>query len=102
MWVYDRRMMIAKIRKAKGLTQVELASIAGIEQASVSRAERGFEGTTLRIIKAIADALEVSPSQLLSDEREVAEERLIQAYRNLSPDHQAGWMQLALALTESH
>ena len=41
-------MQLARIRKSKGLSQVALAEIVGVEQPTISRIERGDEGVTLR------------------------------------------------------
>ena len=95
---YRAAMRIAEIRRARGLTQVELAARAGVEQATISRAEKGFEGTTLRALRGIAAALDVTLSDLVADEREESEAALLAAYRALPPAQRQGWLQLARAL----
>jgi transcriptional regulator with XRE-family HTH domain len=91
-------MRVAEIRKQKGLSQTDLAEMVGVEQPTISRFEQGGDGITLRLIKQIADALEVSVADLFADDRTPAEQALIRAFRTLSPDRQMGWMDLAQAL----
>lgn len=55
---------IRNIRKARGLSQVQLAEMAGLNQATVSKVERGEMNVTLEVIDAIATALNVQPVQL--------------------------------------
>jgi transcriptional regulator with XRE-family HTH domain len=55
------------------LTQEQLALQAGIERNFVSLIERGINQPTIRILFKLANALEISPSDLLVRvEREVA------------------------------
>jgi transcriptional regulator with XRE-family HTH domain len=91
-------MRAAQIRKAKGLSQEDLADLSGVEQPTISRFERGSDGITLRIIRQIADALDVSVSDLFGDERNEIEDVLIQAYRKMPPERQQGWADLAQVL----
>lgn len=92
---YQFGMQMAKIRKQRGLSQAELADAIGVEQPTVSRLEREDEGATLRLYKAAAQALGISLAELFADEREMAELSLIQAFRGLSPERQAGWIDMA-------
>lgn len=48
--------MIIDIRQEKGLTQKQLAELAGIEQASLSRIENGKVSPDISTIKKIAGA----------------------------------------------
>lgn len=80
---------VAAIRKARRLTQAELADLAGVEQPTISRLERGSESVTLRTITAVAEALNVPVEDLFSDRAE-AERVILRAYRALPPDRQAG------------
>lgn len=85
---------VAAIRKARRLTQADLAELAGVEQPTISRLERGSESVTLRTIVAVASALDVPISDLFSDRAE-AERIILRAYRSLPPDRQAGWVDMA-------
>ena len=50
---------LKKLRKAKGLTQADLANDLGIEISQISRIERGVIGTTVWNLYRIANVLEV-------------------------------------------
>lgn len=90
-------MRAAAIRKAKGLSQAELADLVGVEQPTISRFERGADNVTLRLARQVADALGVSVADLFSDERSAAEQMLLEAFRSLPADRQKGWLDLAQA-----
>jgi len=47
---------VARARKASGLTQVQLASAASVQQAEVSRIERGHANPTVSTLARIARA----------------------------------------------
>lgn len=86
---------VKKMRRAKGLTQAQLAELAGVEQATVSRLERNDVRITMRQIHMIADALGASLSELFANDRSEAESVLVEAFRSLPPDRQQGWLDLA-------
>lgn len=56
---------IRRIRKARGLTQEQLAEEAGMAMRYLSGVERGEENPTLRFLAKIAEALGVPPAELL-------------------------------------
>jgi len=58
---------IKKIRKAKGITQEELAELSGLNRTHLYRLESGRQSMTLRTLKLIADALEVRVRELVKD-----------------------------------
>src|SRR5688572_1474355 len=94
----DMSMRLRYARKERNLTQVELARLSGVKQASVSDLERGesksFRGTTLL---SLARALNVSP-EWLSHGRGPMERRdtpltdraivVAQAWQRLTPELQ--------------
>lgn len=88
---------IAEIRKQRGLSQVDLAEIVGVEQPHISRLERGSEAVTLRLLLQVAEALRVDLAELF-DDRTQAEAFLINVFRSLPPDRQAGWLDMARAV----
>lgn len=88
---------VAAIRKSKGLSQVELADIVGVEQSTISKLERGNESVTLRTIQSVADALGVKVSDLFID-RSDAERTIIAAYRSLPEQRRLGWQDMAKAV----
>lgn len=49
--------VIEQARKALGLTQKELAELAGVDHSTVSRIERRIINPPARTIKALTDAL---------------------------------------------
>jgi len=57
-------MVIAVRRKAKGLTQAQVAEIMGVEKETISRMENGVISPTLPRLQQIAEILECSPSDL--------------------------------------
>jgi XRE family transcriptional regulator, master regulator for biofilm formation len=58
---------IKKLRKASGLTQVELATKAGITQVYVSSLESGArENPSLDILRRLAKALKTDVAELLA------------------------------------
>jgi transcriptional regulator with XRE-family HTH domain len=56
---------IRRLRKAKGLTQEQLAHEAGTAMRYVAGVERGEENPSLRIIVKLAEALGAEPATLL-------------------------------------
>lgn len=99
--LYRAAMRAAEIRKAKGLSQADLAHLVGVEQPTISRFERGSDNVTLGLVRRIADALEVPLPDLFADDRAAAEQALLQAFRQLSPERQRGWMDMAQAIAQS-
>jgi len=56
---------LKEIRLSKGIKQVEIAKILGVDRSFVSNLEKGKTNPTLSTIKRIADALGVSVDRLL-------------------------------------
>lgn len=88
---------LSELRKARGLTQQQLAEMAGTDQATVSKIEnvKGYNYTHDMIIR-ISEALKVEPAELfgLSD----LQERVIHALRSIDdPEKQ----QAAIVVLES-
>lgn len=61
---------IAKIRKERGLTQFELASMVGVAFETISRLERGVSMPSIKILEAISKALAVRLKDLFYFEGE--------------------------------
>ena len=57
---------IRRLRKAKGLTQEQLAHEAGMAMRYVAGVERGEENPSLRFLVKIAEALGAEPADLLT------------------------------------
>ena len=56
---------LAELRKAEGLTQVQVAKKLGITQSSYAHYESGFRRVPLAMIPRIAEALNASEEELL-------------------------------------
>jgi transcriptional regulator with XRE-family HTH domain len=56
---------IGKLRSEAGLSQEELAELAGIHRTYVSQLERGIKSPTLAVLMKVAKALGTRPSRLL-------------------------------------
>ncbi|MBU86039.1 helix-turn-helix transcriptional regulator [Alcanivorax sp.] len=59
---------VRAVRKQKGLSQEELASLAGLDRSYMGHIERGEKNITLLKIYQISDALSLSPAALLAEE----------------------------------
>ena len=46
-------------RKEKQLTQKDLSALTGVDQADISRIERGIANPTLRLLRKLADGLDM-------------------------------------------
>lgn len=62
-------LVFTEVRKSKGISQAKLARLAGVNQTSISRIERGKEPAYPKRGKRIADALgwEGDPSELFEE-----------------------------------
>lgn len=58
---------IKRIRQEKGITQKQLGEILGISQSAVGQFETNKPPQNIKTLKRIADALDVSVSDLVSD-----------------------------------
>jgi transcriptional regulator with XRE-family HTH domain len=56
---------VRRLRKAKGLSQEELALEAGMKRSYVSDLERGTRNPSVRAVGRLATALGVEPGELL-------------------------------------
>lgn len=59
---------IKEIRKRKGITQVELARLLGVTQGAVQKLETGINDLTTKMMKKLAEVLNVEPWELLPKE----------------------------------
>lgn len=59
---------IRRLRKAKGLTQEQLAHESGVAMRYVAGVERGEENPSLKFLVKIAEALGAEPASLLVGE----------------------------------
>ena len=64
------KMILAKIRKEKGMTQEELASKVGVLNTSICNYETGIREPNIDTLKALAKALDCTVDELLADPEE--------------------------------
>jgi transcriptional regulator with XRE-family HTH domain len=57
---------IQKLRKEKGITQEELASMTSLDRVSIGYIEQGIRAPKLRTLLAIAKALKIEVKELFS------------------------------------
>jgi predicted transcriptional regulator len=55
---YDIAVQVMELREKRGLTQAQLAERSGIDQADISRIERGSTSPTARTLQRIGEALD--------------------------------------------
>lgn len=55
---YSLAIQVIELRERHGLTQTQLAERCGLDQADISRVERGAVSPTARTLQRIADALD--------------------------------------------
>ena len=64
------QIRLRELRKAKGLTQVQLAELCGMPQSTISRIESGSTtGIDFDTLDRVAGALDVHPSELIAFDR---------------------------------
>lgn len=93
----DMEEMI-RLRKARGLSQTQLAEMAGCTQATISRIEKGLFRPSHDLLKAIADALKVHPGALFTMAELQA--RVIDAVSRMPPDRQAAALVVLEAMAD--
>lgn len=70
--------LLKKIRVRQGLTQIQLAKMAGVSVQWIARIEQGWTGISNVTRKKIAVALEVSPEEIFPEIREKKEQVLFE------------------------
>lgn len=71
MLVFDSRAVgnkLLEIRKKRGLTQVELAEIAGLADRTYADIERGNANMRVETALRICEALQITPNEILTAE----------------------------------
>jgi transcriptional regulator with XRE-family HTH domain len=77
---------IKELRKQYGMTQDDLGRAVGLQKAAINKYETGIVVNLKQsTLLAIAKVFRVSPSYLLDDDTDPAEQSLISSYRSLSP-----------------
>ncbi|MFP4028463.1 MAG: helix-turn-helix domain-containing protein [Candidatus Brocadiia bacterium] len=65
---------IRRLRKKRGLTQVELADAAGVSQATISLIESGDRDISMNRLRSVSEALETEPEVILWKSLDMPEE----------------------------
>jgi transcriptional regulator with XRE-family HTH domain len=73
---------IKEIREAAGMSQDRLAELAGMSQQTISKLEKGKMDLDVKHMAAIAEALGVSPADLLSNAAMAALREEVEPLRN--------------------
>jgi len=93
------KVLIKELRQTRGMTQDELANMAGITRPYLSQIERGDRRITNDLETKIAEALGVEAGALvdISARGREDEELLLTAFRQLSEEQQDVWIDMARA-----
>lgn len=98
------RLYLKDLRKAKRLTQGQLADAVGATKRQIGAWERGENDLPLDYACAIADVLECTLDEIAGTEKQSNdvfllndERRLLAMYRSMSPDYRAMLMKTAVA-----
>ena len=59
--------ILKRLRKERGLSQMEIVRRTGLDRTTVPKYEKGVRSPNLKTILLIAEALDVSPGQLVQD-----------------------------------
>jgi len=82
------KLRIKELRKARGLTQRELADMAGLSQSYLTELENEKKTINVNRMSAIARALGVAPKDLIVGEEKSPHAKLIALFEPLSADQQ--------------
>lgn len=92
-------LRIKDLRTARGLTVEQLASLAGLSKSYLSEIENGKKQINGRRLEALAAALQVKPTDLISDQEVSADLAAhLDVLRRLGPEDQAAVLRHALGL----
>lgn len=92
---------LATIRNMRGLSQQALADMISKDKATISRAESLSDGTTMKIYKACAIALDVTLEDLFCDLRTDVEMEIVKIFREASEPRKA-FLKDLLLVAETH
>jgi len=68
---------VRDLRKKRGMTQEQLAEVAGVDVKYLGSIERGIENPTVRILEKLAATLSVKVHQIFDFEHEAKGEKLL-------------------------
>jgi transcriptional regulator with XRE-family HTH domain len=97
---------IKRIRKQKGLSQIELGNRIGVSQQVITNYERGIREPNIETLLKIAGALDVTVEAIIADkpikpdeQTSRAMQKRIEQAKKLPPEKQKAFMALVDALT---
>lgn len=77
---------IQSLRKAKGWSQEKFADVCGVHRTYMGHLERGEKNLSFSTLVRLSDALEITVSELLSEERSSATKTIRQSRKNQPTD----------------
>lgn len=91
----NKKHRIIALRRAQGLSQLELAEKAGTSQQALSRVEKGLTQLNEKWAQRLATALGVSQAALMENAMEPDREELMDLYDALSDSQREAVLNLA-------
>ena len=79
-------LRVKELRKARGLTQVELSTLCDVPRSTISLVENGSANTTLQTLQSIADGLGVEVADLFASRSKRSIGAIIQQFNALPDD----------------
>jgi transcriptional regulator with XRE-family HTH domain len=64
------KLRIRELRKARGMTQADLAKLVGVDQSAVAQWETGTSGPHRKNLAKLAQILECTVDELLKENKE--------------------------------
>lgn len=89
-------LRIREVRRARGLTQEELAERVGISPRYLSRVEVGQQNPSIQTVAQLATALDIELSELFNFGHLGTEKELRQSLRRLTQERDVAKLRLAL------
>lgn len=87
-------MNLARIRKARGLSQTDLAEMIGRNTATISRAETMDKTAKLETYQLCAEALNITLADIFCDDVAPIERELLNAFRSFPPEQRGAFVGL--------
>jgi transcriptional regulator with XRE-family HTH domain len=97
-------MNLARIRKARGLSQADLADMIGRDTATISRAENMHHSAMLETYQLCANALKITLADIFCEDLAPVERELVAAFRAFPSDQRgvfAGLIEMAKARAQA-
>ncbi|MFR2848838.1 MAG: helix-turn-helix domain-containing protein, partial [Hungatella hathewayi] len=82
--------IIVNLRKARGITQGELAGVMGVSKASVSKWETGSSYPDILLLPRLASYFQVSIDELMGYSPQMTEEEMRETFAKLADEFSEG------------